>query len=80
MRASRIGDTAEASEAIADDGAGGIEAAPGQLFHLLAPEAVNRRGFRRTGWPSGVVSMATMIGVLPGAPRPRSTPERSPPR
>ena len=32
-----IGDTAEASEAIADDGAGGIEAAPGQLFHLLAP-------------------------------------------
>ena len=41
MRASRIGDTAEASEAIADDGAGGIEAAPGQLFHLLAPEAVD---------------------------------------
>src|SRR5512133_3606688 len=41
MRASRIRDTAEASEAIADDGAGGIEAAPGQLFHLLAPEAVD---------------------------------------
>ena len=41
MCASRIGDTAEASEAIADDSAGGIEAAPGQLFHLLAPEAVD---------------------------------------
>src|SRR5512147_2483465 len=31
MRASRIRDAAEATEAIADDGAGGIEAAPGQL-------------------------------------------------
>src|SRR5512132_1426688 len=41
MGASRIRDTAEASEAIADDGAGGIEAAPDQLFHLLAPEAVD---------------------------------------
>src|SRR5512144_2566115 len=41
MRASRIRDAAEASEAIADDGAGGIEAAPGQLFDLLAPEAID---------------------------------------
>src|SRR5512132_32599 len=41
MRTSRIRDTAEASEAIADDGAGGIEAAPRQLVHLLAPEAVD---------------------------------------
>ena len=30
---------------------------------------MTRRSFRRTGWPSGVVSTAAMIGVLPGAPR-----------
>src|SRR5512147_1016577 len=41
MRASRIRDAAEATEAIADDGAGGIEAAPGQLFDLLAAEALD---------------------------------------
>src|SRR5512134_2402198 len=41
MRASGIRDPAEAAETIADDGAAGIEAAPGQLFHLLAPEAVD---------------------------------------
>src|SRR5512134_547110 len=41
MRASGIHDTAEAAEAVADDGAGGIEAASGQLFDLLAPEAVD---------------------------------------
>ena len=28
-------------EAVADDGAAGIEAAPGQLFHLLAAEALD---------------------------------------
>src|SRR5512134_1890596 len=39
MRASGIRDTAEAAEAVADDGAGGIEAASGQFFDLLAPEA-----------------------------------------
>src|SRR5665648_143519 len=41
MRASRIRDTAEAAEAVADDGAGWIEAASGQFFDLLAPEAVD---------------------------------------
>src|SRR5512134_752659 len=41
MRAAGVGDTAEAAEAVADDGAGGIEAAPGQLFDLLAAEALD---------------------------------------
>src|SRR5512147_1568604 len=41
MRASRIRDTAEAAEAVADDGAGGIEATSGQCFDLLAPEALD---------------------------------------
>src|ERR1700710_64761 len=41
---------------------------------------VTRRSFRRTGLPSGVVSTAATNGVLPGAPRPRLPPERSPPR
>src|SRR3954449_12847658 len=39
-----------------------------------------RRSFRRTGFPSGVVSTAATSGVLPGAPRPRLPPVRSPPR
>src|ERR1700748_1571282 len=41
---------------------------------------VTRRSFRRTGLPSGVVSTAATDGVLPGAPRPRLPPVRSPPR
>ena len=39
-----------------------------------------RRNFRRIGLPSGVVSTAATIGVLPGEPRPRLPPLRSPPR
>ena len=41
---------------------------------------VTRRSFRRTGFPSSVVSTAATNGVLLGAPRPRFPPERSPPR
>src|ERR1700712_4129325 len=48
---------------------------------MEAPQKlVTRPSFRRTGLPSGVVSTAAMNGVLPGAPRPRLPPERSPPR
>ena len=39
MRAAGVGDAAEAAEAVADDGAGGIEAASGELRDLLAAEA-----------------------------------------
>src|ERR1700741_1966848 len=39
-----------------------------------------RRNFKRIGLPSGVVSTAATIGVLPGEPRPRLRPLRSPPR
>src|SRR3712207_8344306 len=39
-----------------------------------------RRSFSRTGLPSDVVSTAARKGVLPGEPRPRLPPERSPPR
>src|SRR5438132_9216522 len=39
-----------------------------------------RRNVKRTGFPCGVVSTATTIGVLPGEPRPRLPPLRSPPR
>lgn len=39
MRAAGRGDAAEARQSIADDGAGGIQAAPGQGFDLRAPEA-----------------------------------------
>src|SRR5216683_3240652 len=36
----------------------------------VAQKLATRRNFRRTGFPSGVVSTAAMNGVLPGAPRP----------
>ena len=78
--ASRIGDTAEASEAIADDGAGGSRLRRASFSTSLRRKPSTRRSFRRTGWPSALVSMATMIGVLPGAPRRRLPPERPPPR
>src|SRR3954454_17707815 len=46
----------------------------------LLQKLVTRRSFKRTGLPSGVVSTAATNGVLPGAPRPRLPPDRSPPR
>src|SRR5215467_3607272 len=39
-----------------------------------------RRNCKRIGLPCGVVSTAATIGVLPGEPRPRLPPFRSPPR
>src|SRR5271154_12169 len=45
-----------------------------------AQKLVTRRSLSRTGFPSAVVSTAATNGVLPGAPRPRLPPERSPPR
>src|SRR6201993_3704417 len=39
-----------------------------------------RRNFKRIGLPCGVVWTAATIGVLPGEPRPRLPPLRSPPR
>src|ERR1700731_803406 len=36
--------------------------------------------FKGIGFPSGVVRTAATIGVLPGEPRPRLPPLRSPPR
>src|SRR2546421_6446382 len=45
-----------------------------------AQKLVIRCSFSRTGFPSAVVSTAATNGVLPGAPRPRFPPERSPPR
>src|SRR5579864_6311278 len=46
----------------------------------VAQKLVTRHSLSRTGFPSSVVSTAATNGVLPGAPRPRLPPERSPPR
>ena len=75
-----LGDSGEAAEAVADHLAGEIQAALGEALDSTAAEAVTRRSFSRTGLPSGVVSTAARKGVLPGEPRPRLPPERSPPR
>src|SRR4029077_16863605 len=45
-----------------------------------AQKLVTRRSFSRTGLPAAAVSTAATKGVLPGAPRPRLPPWRSPPR
>ena len=43
-------------------------------------KSFTRRNFKRIGLRCGVVSTAVTIGVLPGEPRPRLPPLRSPPR
>src|ERR1700712_1734947 len=58
----------------------------GLRLRLAKPEMdtlqklTTRPSFKRTGLAPGVVSTAATNGVLPGAPRPRLPPERSPPR
>ena len=80
MRAPGIGDAGETLKAVADDSAVRIEAALGEPCIEAAQKLVTRRNFSRTGSPSAVVSTAATNGVLPGAPRPRFPPWRSPPR
>ena len=80
MDAAGVSDTGEAAQAITDDGAGGIEIALGQGRDFGTAETLMRRNFKRLGLPCGVVSTAATIGVLPGEPRPRLPPFRSPPR
>src|SRR6202048_2090013 len=43
-------------------------------------ETFTQRNLKRIGLAPGVVSTAATIGVLPGEPRPRLPPLRSPPR
>lgn len=78
LRAAGIGDATEAGEAVADDVAAGGYAAACQLLDGLAPETLDPAQLQADRL--AVVSTATMIGVLPGEPRPRLPPERSPPR
>src|SRR5512144_2051929 len=80
MRAAGRGDAAEARQSIANDGAGGIQAALGQGFDLRAPEAPHPAQFEAHRPALAVVSTVATIGVLPAAPRPRLPPERWPPR
>ena len=80
MRAPGIGDAGETLKAVADDSAVRIEAALGEPCNRSCTEAGDPGNFSRTGFPSAVVSTAATNGVLPGAPRPRFPPWRSPPR
>ena len=77
--ASGIGDGGEAGEAVADDGAGGIEGLPGEGCDGGVAKSGDAPELERTDLPSGVVSTAATNGVLPAAPRPRLPPWRSPP-
>ena len=78
--AAGVADPSEAAQAVTDNGAGGMEIALRQGRDFGTAEPFTRRNFKRIGLPSGVVSTAATIGVLPGEPRPRLPPLRSPPR
>src|SRR6201996_2287821 len=54
----------------------------GSRLRFANPEIawLQKLATRRTGLPSGVGSATATNGVLPGAPRPRLPPVRSPPR
>src|ERR1700722_3646150 len=80
MRAAGIGHAGEAPKPVADHRAVRVETALGEPEIAWPQKLVTRRNFRRTGLPSWVVSTAATNGVLPGAPRPRLPPVRSPPR
>src|SRR5205823_1142712 len=80
MDAAGVAYAGEAAQSVTDDGAGGIEIALRQGRNAARRNPVTRRNFKRIGLPSGVVSTAATIGVLPGEPRPRLPPFRSPPR
>ena len=78
--AAGVGDPSEAVQAVADNGAGGMELRCAKVAISARRKPFTRRNFKRIGLPSGVVSTAATIGVLPGEPRPRMPPLRSPPR
>ena len=75
-----VGDAGETLKAIADDRAVWIEAALGEPYDRACAEAGDTAQLQANRLPSVVVSTAATNGVLPGAPRPRFPPERSPPR
>src|ERR1700737_2639544 len=76
--AAGVADPSEAVQAVTDNGAGGMEIALRQGRDFGTAETLHARNFKRIGLPSGVVSTAATIGVLPGEPRPRLPPLRSP--
>src|SRR6516162_6320088 len=75
-----VADPSEAVQAVTDNGAGGMELRCAKVAISARRKPFTRRNFKRIGLPSGVVSTAATIGVLPGEPRPRLRPLRSPPR
>ena len=80
MRAPGIGDAGETLKAVAETAQSGSRLRLANPAIEAAQKLVTRRNFSRTGFPSAVVSTAATNGVLPGAPRPRFPPWRSPPR
>jgi hypothetical protein len=80
MGTSGVGDSTETSQAIADDLQVRLRLRLAKFEREWLQKLATRRSFRRTGLPSGAVSTAATNDVLPGAPRPRLPPERSPPR
>ena len=80
VNAAGVADPSEAVQAVTDNGAGGMEIALRQGRDFGTAETLYAAQLQADGLPSGVVSTAATIGVLPGEPRPRMPPLRSPPR
>jgi hypothetical protein len=79
MRTPRVGHGTKTSQAVTDDLALWIQAPFGEVRkRTIAKAADPDAASGAPACPSGVVSTAATNGVLPGAPRPRLPPERSP--
>jgi hypothetical protein len=65
VRAPGIGDAGETLNAVADDGAVQVEAAPGEPGDRGGTELVIWRSFSQTGFPAAVVPTVAVNGVLP---------------
>src|SRR5215471_9172203 len=80
MDAPGVADTRETSQTVTDDSASGIEIALRQGSDLRAAETRHAAQFQ-TDWLALWCGFdRRQIGVLPGEPRPRLPPFRSPPR
>jgi len=80
MDAPSVADTGETAQAVTDDSASGIEIALRPGSDLGAAETRHAAQLQTNWLALRVVSTAATIGVLPGEPRPRLPPFRSPPR
>ena len=80
VNAASVADPSEAVQAVADNGAGGMEITLRQGRDFGTAETLHAAQLQADWLALRWVSTDATIGVLPGEPRPRLPPLRSPPR